>query len=258
MNSKRQNRSHRIARVLCPILPTAERPVCLDESEANHLHQVLRLRNGDPVIALDGKGAEVSAQIQYREKTIWLVTGMQNPSRRLPLDAETTPLVLEVAILKGDAMSWVIEKAVELGVRRLVPLECDYGVVEIAKKGTEHFVERWQRIADQALKQCERLHQMKVDSPRSVPEALKERAPHRWVAIEPSAGFTEARPIEFLAQELHVMIGPEGGWSPAECDVFKAELKQGHLKLASLGPLVLRAETASLFVMSSALQAKIN
>ncbi len=253
----------RIPRVLCGTLPTSKSPVQLPEDEASHLHSVLRLRDGDPVVALDGKGHEVQARLQHRDKTAWVATDHDKPTRTHSLDDETTPLVLEVAILKGDAMSWVIEKAVEMGVRRLVPLVCDYGVVEIGKKGSQHFVERWQRIADQALKQCERLNRMKVDAPSPVLETLKYQAHQRWVAVEPRAGFEEAVPFRFLSEalkerdEIHVLVGPEGGWSPAECDAFRAESKHRALRPASLGPLVLRAETAALFVMGSALSSQI-
>ena len=68
-------------------------------------------------------------------------------------------------MLKADAMSWAIEKAVELGVSRLTPVIADHCVVKLTKGPTE-FRERWQRIADQALKQCGRLERMTIEDPR--------------------------------------------------------------------------------------------
>jgi 16S rRNA (uracil1498-N3)-methyltransferase len=250
MSSKKHSR---IARVLCDSIPLRSHPSRVPEEEANHLHQVLRLKNGDSVIALDGKGAEITGELCYREKSLWIETSLEKPTRSTKPETETSPLVLEMAIIKGDAMSWVIEKAVELGVRRLVPVECDHGVVEIGKKGAQHFVERWQRIADQALKQCERLHRMTIEAPVSSREILGRKAPLRWVAIEPSAEFQALPPLAFSSTlETHVLIGPEGGWSAQECEAFRAEIRLGTLKPASLGPLVLRAETAALFAMSVA------
>ncbi|MFN7685923.1 MAG: RsmE family RNA methyltransferase [Oligoflexia bacterium] len=251
-----QRRSNRIPRVLCDALPQEKAPVMVSSEEAAHLQQVLRLREGDGVIALNGRGSEVSARIRHRDKALWLETDSTAPIQTRLFQAETTGLVLEMAILKGDAMSWVIEKAVELGVNKIVPVECDFGVVETSRKGSQHFVERWQRIADQALKQCERLHRLQVDPPLPLSQVLQQKVARRWVAVEPGAGFQEAQPIEFEYQPeslTHVLIGPEGGWSPAECTIFAAEIRMGNLLAATFGPLILRAETAAVFTMSQAM-----
>jgi 16S rRNA (uracil1498-N3)-methyltransferase len=261
-----QRRSQRIPRVLCAPLPTPQAPIKLDEDEAAHLQQALRIRPGDPVIAVDGRGSEISASTLIRDKKLWLETTASVPSRTIPLEKETTGLVLEVAILKGDAMSWVIEKAVELGANRIIPVECDHGVVEVGKKGAEHFVERWQRIADQSLKQCERLNRLTVEAPRTFEELLKSapQGARRAVAIEPSAGISDALALPKLAaglapgERLHVLIGPEGGFSAQELDTLRAEIKMGRATAVNLGSLVLRAETAALFALSSMLNARIS
>lgn len=256
-------RAQRIPRVLCERLPTPQLPVRLDDDEAAHLQQALRIRPGDPVIALDGKGSEIHATTLIRDKKLWVETPHTIPSRTVPLLAETTGLVLEVAILKGDAMSWVIEKAVELGALRVIPVECDHGVVEIGKKGVEHFVERWQRIADQSLKQCERLNRLVVEAPRPLGVLLQQAVPTRAVAIEPSAGFKDSVALGKLllgslptakpASPVHVLVGPEGGFSAQELDAIRAEIALKRATPVQLGPLVLRAETAALFALSSAL-----
>lgn len=252
-----------LPRVLCPRLPAPQAPVLLDEQEAAHLQQSLRLRPGDPVMALDGKGSEVPGRTFLRDKKLWVETDEPAPTRTLSSDQETTALVLEMAIIKGDSMSWVIEKAVELGARAIVPVICDHGVVDLGKKGTEHFVERWQRIADQALKQCERLNRLKVEAPLTLGQVLGTRAPVRAIACEPSLGITDTRPLPAVLRAsgqapVHVLIGPEGGWSAAETQAMGAEFKLGRAVPVSLGGLVLRAETAAVFALSAALCSRIS
>ena len=77
------------------------------------------------------------------------------------------PVFLEVAVLKGQAMEWVVEKAVELGVEALCPFFSVHGLVKTGQKTPAEFAARWQRIADQALKQCGRNAAMKVSRPSS-------------------------------------------------------------------------------------------
>jgi 16S rRNA (uracil1498-N3)-methyltransferase len=249
---------------LCTKLPTPQEAVPLAEDESAHLQQALRIRPGDTVIAMDGRGTEIEATALIRDKKLWLQTEHTQPSRKVASEAETSPFVLEMAIIKGDSMSWVIEKAVELGVQRIIPIECDHGVVEVSKKGVEHFVERWQRIADQALKQCERLNRLKVEPPIPFGQALASKA-KRFIAVEPGAGFADVKSLPLTIrgalsplESLHVMIGPEGGWSAAECDAMRAEFQSNRAVPVNLGRLVLRAETAAIFAMSSVLSARIS
>ena len=265
-----QRRSQRIPRVICSKLPAPQVPVQVDEEEAAHLQQALRVRPGDAVIAIDGKGSEIPGQVFIREKKLWIETQETKATRQIAPSIETTPLILEMAIIKGDAMSWVIEKAVELGVQKIIPIECDHGVVEVSKKGAEHFVERWQRIADQSLKQCERLNRLTIESPRSFGEALRLTGSTRLIAVEPSLELRnkDSKPPQTLPHALgalapssapiHLMIGPEGGFSAAEADAMRAEIAMGKAIPVSLGPLVLRAETAAIFAMSVALGARIS
>jgi 16S rRNA (uracil1498-N3)-methyltransferase len=264
MQSKR---SIRIPRVLCRELPTPQRPVAVEAEEAAHLKQVLRLSDGSPVIALDGRGRAIPGQYTILDKKPFIRTAEKAPSEtRTPAD-EQGSLVLEVSVIKGDAMSWVIEKAVELGARRVIPVLSDHAVVQVDKKGSEHFVERWQRIADQALKQCERLNRLIVEAPLSVEELLRRPLPTgavRAVAVEPKAREDWPVAAESLsggffrgADDKHVLIGPEGGWSAHELDLFRIEAREKRLRAADLGPLVLRAETAAVFTLSCALSARL-
>jgi len=265
MQSKR---ALRIPRVLCLELPTTDKAVLVDAEEAAHLQQVLRLRDDSPVIALDGRGKAISARYFIREKKPYIQATEKSPSESRTPEQEQGSLVLEVALMKGDAMSWVIEKSVELGARRVVPVITDHAVVQLDKKGAEHFIERWQRIADQSLKQCERLNRLTVDAPCSLEELLRRpslKSSPRKVALEPKGRGSWPGPISAISssifrgpEEKSVLIGPEGGWSSHELDLFHAEARSGRLHALDLGPLVLRAETAAVLTLSCALEAMLN
>ncbi len=244
-------------RLLCLPLPKPNRPSLLSETEANHATRVLRLRDGDLIEAMDGKGNYAATtlrvrgghpSLEYREQIEPLSSGLV----RSPL----LPLVLEMAILKGAAMEWVVEKSVELGVKQLIPIVTDHTVVQMKNKGPSQFQERWQKIADQALKQCCRLDQMEIALPLSLDsllmtfsqkkqmvriwcdEASREQSPFLldWLLSQPVASQIEWR----------ILIGPEGGWSSHERDFCNRELQNR----VHLGPNILRAETAALYSVS--------
>jgi 16S rRNA (uracil1498-N3)-methyltransferase len=244
-------------RLLIPKLPQAGVEVELEEKEAEHAVRVLRLREGDPVEALDGSGRSVVARLRIR-----------GGSPRLEFDHEVeaaaeileiVPIQLQVAVLKGEAMEWVVEKAVELGVASLDPILTAHTVVQTKGKGPEAFQARWQKIADQALKQCGRRSRMEVLLPRT----LELPEPPAGVGAGPLLWFDEAQmdpnfSLEgWLRQQssadlrksgLRLRIGPEGGWSERE----RGHLANGEGIRLGLGPLVLRAETASLIAVAQA------
>lgn len=244
-------------RVLCRQIPQPGKSVELSEDEAGHLTKVLRMRNGDRVEAMDGHGLAQLCRLVVRGKTVLIQADADQASAtaRESNPGEVVPLELEMAVLKGDAMEWVVEKAVELGVQTLIPLSTAHSVVQIGKKGPEAFQERWQKIADQALKQCGRLERLKISLPTSLEERLRQdpgnATPRFW------CDEAQNREAASLSQALHaletqssstlvrLLIGPEGGWSELERDLLRISAKP-----VSLGPLILRAETAALFGIS--------
>jgi 16S rRNA (uracil1498-N3)-methyltransferase len=244
-------------RVLCPNLPKPGVVVEIPADEAKHLLSVFRLKDGDTVEAIDGKGALTVATLRVRGKSALLeakpsdeVTGNLAKERSI----EVVPIVLELAVLKGPAMEWAIEKAVELGIERVTPIITAHTVVQLDRKGPEVFRERWQRIADQALKQCGRLTRLVIDLPESLEEVLRthpDKTQRYWgnesARDELPTLSQRMNSQDVSTRALHITIGPEGGWSDSE----KQLLKTGGQPV-SLGPLVLRAETAALFAISVA------
>lgn len=238
-------------RVLVDKLPAADRPVTLAEEEAHHLMQVLRIRNGERIEALDGKGARMTVEVEFLGKGKAQILSRGEVDRDPRLAA--LPVILEMAILKGDAMEWTVEKAVELGVKIFVPVLCAHAVVQVDRKGPKYYQERWQKIADQALKQCGRLERMEVREPTELTALLSEKRELRIWADE-AARAESPHVFETLAKVdakdrvrgVAILIGPEGGWS----DIERELLSRSDCRSTSLGPWIYRAETAALFATS--------
>ena len=135
-------------------------------------------------------------------------------------------------------------------------------IVQMDRKGPEAFRERWQKIADQALKQCGRLERLEVRAPVSLETLIAAPVGREGQRIWcDEAGREEAPPLlQWLEGSrsrqfapLHLLIGPEGGWSALERELLSREMAQeerSRLVTTSLGPLILRAETAAIFAMS--------
>jgi len=243
-------------RLLCLTIPQPDRPTELPESEAEHATRVLRLRDGDHVEALDGHGRSAEVILRVRGGSVRLEYAGEAGTSKIPIPDFT----LEMAILKGDAMEWVVEKSVELGVKTLIPVMTDHTVVQIKQKGPEVFQQRWQKIADQALKQCGRLDRLEIELPIDLEELLvrqasSEKTPRLWCdeadrdeTPELLDWFIQKTiPVSTATSSLQgarLLIGPEGGWSQQERELLSRS--SPHLIRLSLGPWVLRAETAAI------------
>lgn len=248
-------------RLLIEKLPLPGQPSELSEAEAKHAIQVFRLRNGDRIELIDGKGHALQAILRTQGKRVWTESSgeQSSPSFQSHPALLSLPITVELAVLKGDAMEWAIEKSVELGVRTLVPVLSKHCVVQMDRKGPEIFLERWQKIADQSLKQCGRLEKMEILLPLSLEMRLSQvpsTPTHpRLYADEAAKGDAEQFLAEWLEknvaremEELTLLIGPEGGWSELE----RPALEHSSHGQISLGPWVLRAETACLYAASLA------
>ncbi len=234
-------------RVLLPKLPTPEHSVEIPKNEAKHLIQVLRVEEGELLEAIDGQGGGVLACFKNRHLHYSAELGRTHSGHVLPI-------TLAVSILKNNAMSLVIEKAVELGVRSIVPLMTEFSVVKI-KQGEEKFISRWNKTAAQALKQCGRLEALKVMPPQKIEDFLTTAKMSLlfWCDETSVLGATNAKSLldfrdllpSFL--EYGLLIGPEGGFSPKERELLR---KYTIVRSIHLGPLVLRAETAVIYSCS--------
>jgi 16S rRNA (uracil1498-N3)-methyltransferase len=210
----------------------------LSGDEARHLVAVMRAAVGDEVILFDGSGAEFAACIiALGKRTVELaVTDRREVSREL-----ARPVTLAVALPKGDRQKWLVEKATELGVARLVPLVAERGVAQPVESARE----RLGRTVIEASKQCGRNRLMEIGAPQAAADFFRRAssaaaqcllAERGGEALENFAGCVAN------AAELICAVGPEGGFSDAE---RVAALASGW-RPVSLGLGTLRVETAAI------------
>lgn len=226
-------------RFYAPLSSFAETTVTLDEGETRHLRNVIRLRPGDEAYVIDGEGREFLCRVDTIAKrhTVLSIIEAGAPSAlESPLD-----LTLAAAVLKGDNFDLVVQKAVELGVTRLIPLDTERGDVKI--RALRKRLERWNRIVLEASKQCGRAKLMQIEQPQGLVDVLKGSPGGRTLIV-----FAESGGVEFPARlpndKLTAVIGPAGGWSPTELETVRST---GSM-IVTLGTRVLRAETAAISV----------
>jgi 16S rRNA (uracil1498-N3)-methyltransferase len=205
--------------------------VALPTGERHHVERVLRVRDGDVLELVDGRGGRALAR--------WTADGRARIEQRFPTEPPTAqPLRLAVAPPRLPRLEWLVEKACELDVTELLLLDTR----RAERLPGEGKLDRLQRIADQALLQCRRLHRMPVRAPLAL-EALLARPRNGalWLARPPTTG-AAPKPVPGSAGGLLVLVGPEGGFDP---DEERAALAAGAQTVA-LGATTLRVETAAL------------
>jgi len=202
---------------------------------AHHLTRVLRVEVGQKFEITDNQRAWLASVETARKDLVRF-----NVLEELPAGPDLPEITLYLALIKFERFEWAVEKATELGVTRVVPVEAnrsEHGLFAGAQKR----VERWKRIAREASEQSRRLRAPEVADPARLAAALNDNSTHRcWLDEQPGA-----RPLLDVFQfhendSAALLVGPEGGWIEAERQQFTAAGWTG----ASLGPSVLRAETA--------------
>lgn len=218
----------------------------LDPAESHHALGVMRLGRGDAVELFDGEGRVWSAVVLDTRKGV--VKVQRGPERIAP-SLPAAEITLAPCVIKSDAMDLLIEKASELGVSRIAPIVSERTVVRLAEDRRMTKIERWKRIARESAKQCGRA---------TLPEILAVATFREFIAcaggydmiLMPTLSAPGKRFAEALegskARKVLVLIGPEGDFTVAETESAR---KKGAVPV-SLGPLVMRSETASLYVLS--------
>ena len=218
--------------------PIAGDTALLGDAEAHHLAHVMRLKPGAEVMLFDGGGAEFTARVERVGKRDVTLAVLARHEIDRELSREVTLLT---ALPRGDRQKWLVEKAVELGVARLVPLRTERAVVQ-PEAGT---CEKLRRAVIEASKQCRRNRLMQIGEPTTlaVAAAAVPTTTLRLLA-EPGAAASLASFSAALAAEptraVAFLIGPEGGCSEDEASAARAAGWRG----VSLGARILRVETA--------------
>ena len=215
---------------------------------AKHAAGVLRLRSGEHVVLFDGSGLEFPAEIvSVGRHGVRVVIGDGVPvNRESPLS-----LHLGVGLSQPRAMDLVIQKATELGVAEIIPMETERSQGWLAEKGRKERQVRWERIAQEAARQCGRNRIPHVTQVAHFSQVVRQEVSPAAVRLifweeEDRCGLKEVLAARGLVSEVHLLIGPEGGFSSAEAT---AAFTAGF-HIVSLGPRILRAETAAIAVVS--------
>ncbi len=219
----------------------------IEGDNAHHLTRVLRVEVGQKFEITDNSRVWL-AEISSARKNLVEFEILEE----LEIGQELPPITLYLALIKFERFEWAVEKATELGVHTIVPVDAsrtDQGLFEGAKKR----VERWRRIAREASEQSRRLRAPDISDPIRFTPALADPSPCRaWLDERPGA-----RPLIEICSAVPtdptaLLIGPEGGWNPTE----RVQMDQAGWRGASLGPAILRAETAVCAALSVVLQAQ--
>ncbi len=203
---------------------------------AHHLTRVLRVEAGQKFEISDNHRAWL-ASVETARKDLVRFQVIEE----LAAAPELPDVTLYLALIKFDRFEWAVEKATELGVARIVPVEASRSEQGLFA-GAQKRVERWRRIAREASEQSRRLREPEVGFAVRLTEALRAGATHRiWLDEQPGAKPLLQAFSPRAGDSAALLIGPEGGWTDAERQQFEA----AGWVAASLGPTVLRAETAA-------------
>jgi 16S rRNA (uracil1498-N3)-methyltransferase len=223
----------------------------LSGGEAHHCVHVLRLGHGDKVVLFNGRGREVTAEIvtqEDREVRLKKLHEAQTP----PLRCQIT---LGQAIPKGKNMDLIVQKAVEIGAAEIAPILSDRTVVRLDEENAASKQSKWQTVAIEAAKQCGQNWLPQVHTPQTMASffqqhrrfdlqligSLQSDAVHLKKILAEYASEHDDRPASVL-----MLVGPEGDFTPAELSLARSH----GCRPITLGPIVLRVETASIYCLS--------
>ena len=209
----------------------------LDAGQANYLGNVMRLKPGDEALLFDGASGEWLAKVADAGKKR-MTLGIE---RRTGEQEAVPDCWLAFAPVKRSQTDWLVEKATELGIARLLPVTTKRTIVERVK------LERLAAIAIEAAEQCNRTTVPEIAEPQSLENFLKARDDGRTLYFADEAGGEPALDA-FKPGPAALLIGPEGGFTDKERQAIRAE---PNVVAVSLGPRILRAETSALAAITT-------
>ena len=213
----------------------------LNNDSTHYLSKVLRLRVESQIKLFNNNEGEFLATIISKSSTN--VTVSIDLQLREP-EEDTLRFHVALAITKGERMDYAIQKSVELGVTSIIPFFSELSEVKIRDENRlENKLRHWKRVAMNACQQCGRLSLPDVEKPKIFQDLIKKGIDDSYVLFDAS-GHKKLRKIYFK-NELYLIFGPEGGFSNSELVTAKEKIN-----VASLGPRILRSETAPVVALS--------
>ena len=228
--------------------------LALTGSEAHHCRDVLRMKCGEKLVLFNGCGREITAEI--------IDLGRDEIRLRKLHEAETPPLrcriVLGQAVPKGKNMELIVQKAVEIGANEIEPIISDRTVVQVDSESAVQKQAKWQQIAIEAAKQCGQNWLPRVHAPKKLAEFFDAATPNAGFdlrligALQPDAQHLKKILADYSSehhqrpQSVLMLVGPEGDFTPAEL----ALARRHGCRPITLGPIILRVETAAIYCLS--------
>lgn len=225
-----------------------ENIIIQQKSDIKHITEVLRCKKGDEILFIDNNEILYKTTLLESSKDYLKA---QIITKEKSVRSLKTDITLIQSVLKSSAQDFAIQKATELGVRTILPIISKHTVVKIEnEKENQRKIEKWQKITTESCKQCERSKAPTVLPIKTFQEATNIDFDIKIACVERTA---EISLKDFLrktnyapSQKIALFIGPEGGWSNKEIELFE----QNNIGKISLGNLILRAETATINALS--------
>lgn len=213
----------------------------LEEGPSHHLSKVLRMQEGRELILFNGDGFEYPAVIREVGKKVVTVDIKEKIAVNRESNLSTT---LAIGISRGERFEWVLQKATELGVTRIVPLVTERTEVKVSGDRLDKMRDRWQQIVISACEQCQRNRLPVLSDPIALADWLASvDSDYRFVLHHRD---TQSLPSEARPDSVSLLIGPEGGLSDSEIETAKTS----GFSALTLGPRVLRTETAPIAALA--------
>ena len=211
---------------------------------ALHLSRVLRAQVGQEFDVATPTGVRLGRIVSVKEGCVDFLLGEYIPKK----ETSTPNITLALAIFKFDRMEWAIEKCTELGVSKIIPFIAARTEKHLDQSATKR-ADRWRRLITQASEQSRRSTPAELTDPVKFDQLMADDAPTRIVLSESETTLSLASSLTQAQGRIILAVGPEGGWTPGELKKFD----QSNWKSATLGPTILRAETAAIAALAIAL-----
>lgn len=224
-----------------------ENSLVIDNEDVNHITRVLRLKEGDQIEVCDGHGYDYRAQITKIEKQQVFCNLLSKVSATTEPELKVT---LFQALPKASKMEYIIQKTTELGISKIVPCNLSRCVARLDEKSASKKIERWQKIAEAAAKQCGRGKIPEIASLMEFKDAVAQmKQADLYFTPYECEEQNCLKPVLQSVKEpgtVSFMIGPEGGFDPAEINL----IQENEILPVTLGKRILRTETAGEAVLA--------
>lgn len=233
----------RVTRVFVDARLAVGAKLALPGDVAAYLSRVLRLRTGDACVLFNGDGSDYDARVIALDRRGGEaeIVGASQVGNESPLR-----IVLLQGIARGEKMDLVLQKATELGVAGIVPVDSERSEVRLQGERLDKRLAHWRGVVASACGQCGRARVPAVHAPRPLAEALEGLPPLPRYLLDPGAGDSIGT-LAGLAEGCVLAVGPEGGWSPRD----RERLRSAGFTGLRLGPRILRTETAGLAAIAA-------